>query len=73
MRFFCYHRDRRGSVSLREELLEEHWSYMDRYATEMVARPVCTGMCCSAGGAALTADQYADVEVHNWAVGRRPE
>jgi hypothetical protein len=38
MEFFCYHRDRPGSVSLREELLEEHWSYMDRYASQMIAR-----------------------------------
>ena len=36
--FFCYHRDRSGSLALREELLEEHWSYMDRYQAEMVAR-----------------------------------
>ncbi len=36
--FFCYHRDRRGSVTLREELLEQHWSYMDRYQAEMIAR-----------------------------------
>ncbi|MFE2432445.1 YciI family protein [Streptomyces sp. NPDC059373] len=38
MEFFFYHRDRPGSVALRSELLEEHWSYMDRYATEMIAR-----------------------------------
>ncbi len=38
MEFFCYHRDRPGSASLRDELLEEHWSYMDRYATELIAR-----------------------------------
>jgi uncharacterized protein YciI len=38
MEFFCYHRDRPGSLPLREELLEEHWSYMGRYATEMIAR-----------------------------------
>ena len=38
MEFFCYHRDRHGSVALRDELLEEHWSYMDRYAAEMIAR-----------------------------------
>jgi uncharacterized protein YciI len=25
-------------VALRGELLEEHWSYMDRYAAEMIAR-----------------------------------
>jgi uncharacterized protein YciI len=36
--FFCYHRDRPGSAALREELLEAHWSYMDRYATQMIAR-----------------------------------
>ena len=38
MEFFCYHRDRPGSATLRDELLEEHWSYMDRYATELIAR-----------------------------------
>jgi uncharacterized protein len=36
--FFCYHHDRPGSVTLREELLEQHWSYMDRYEAEMIAR-----------------------------------
>jgi uncharacterized protein YciI len=38
MEFLCYHRDRRGSMVLRDELLQEHWSYMDRYAAEMIAR-----------------------------------
>src|SRR5689334_21923691 len=38
MEFFCYHRDRPGSTALRDELLEEHWSYMDRYAAQMIAR-----------------------------------
>jgi uncharacterized protein YciI len=38
MEFFCYHRDRPGSGALRDELLEQHWAYMDRYATEMIAR-----------------------------------
>ncbi|MEU4775804.1 YciI family protein [Micromonospora sp. NPDC023644] len=38
MEFFCYHRDRRGSLPLRTELREEHWSYMDRYAAQMIAR-----------------------------------
>jgi uncharacterized protein len=38
MEFFCYHRDRPGSADLRDELAEEHWSYMDRYATQMIAR-----------------------------------
>jgi uncharacterized protein len=36
--YFCYHRDRPGSMALREELLAEHWSYMDRYQAEMIAR-----------------------------------
>ena len=36
--FFCYHRDRPGSMALRDELLEAHWSYMDRYEVEMIAR-----------------------------------
>ncbi|MEV0880600.1 YciI family protein [Micromonospora echinofusca] len=38
MEYFCYHRDRRDSLTLREELREEHWSYMDRYAERMIAR-----------------------------------
>ncbi|PSJ30547.1 hypothetical protein B7P34_00570 [Streptosporangium nondiastaticum] len=38
MDFLCYHRDRTGSLPLREELLEEHWAYMDGYAEEMIAR-----------------------------------
>ncbi|MFJ1994065.1 YciI family protein [Streptomyces asiaticus] len=38
MEFFCYHRDRPGSLALRQELVEQHWSYMDRYAAEMIAR-----------------------------------
>lgn len=38
MEFFCYHRDRPGSAALRAGLLEKHWSYMDRYAKEMIAR-----------------------------------
>ncbi|MGW2419568.1 YciI family protein [Streptomyces sp. NPDC001709] len=46
MEFFCYHRDRPGSLPLRDELLERHWSYMDQYAKEMIAR-----------GPTLTADE----------------
>ncbi|QKW30753.1 YciI family protein [Streptomyces seoulensis] len=38
MEFLCYHRDRSGSLALREELTEEHWSYMDRFAKELIAR-----------------------------------
>lgn len=38
MEFLCYHRDRPDSAALRDELLEERWSYMDRYAKEMIAR-----------------------------------
>ena len=36
--FFCYHRDRPGSVALRDELAEQHWTYMDQYAAQMIAR-----------------------------------
>ncbi|MCX5372352.1 YciI family protein [Streptomyces sp. NBC_00015] len=38
MEFFCYHRDRPASAALRDELLEKHWSYMDGYAAQMIAR-----------------------------------
>ena len=38
MEFFCYHRDRPDSAALRDELLEDHLSYMDRYAAQMIAR-----------------------------------
>ncbi len=38
MEFLCYHRDRTGSLALRDALLEKHWSYMDGYAREMIAR-----------------------------------
>ncbi|WP_055698097.1 MULTISPECIES: YciI family protein [Streptomyces] len=38
MEFLCYHRDRPGSLALREELNEEHLAYMDGYAEEMIAR-----------------------------------
>jgi len=38
MEFFCYHRDRPGSGGLRDELLAEHWSYMDRFSAELIAR-----------------------------------
>jgi uncharacterized protein len=36
--FFCYHRDRPAALGLRDELLEQHWSYMDGYQAEMIAR-----------------------------------
>ncbi|WP_405595610.1 YciI family protein [Streptomyces sp. NBC_01092] len=38
MEFFCYHRDRPGSLALREQLQEEHWSYMDLFAEQLIAR-----------------------------------
>ncbi|MFD9692620.1 YciI family protein [Kitasatospora sp. NPDC059146] len=38
MEFLCYHRDRPGSLPLRDELLEAHRSYMDGFAQEMIAR-----------------------------------
>ncbi|HUQ61820.1 YciI family protein [Lentzea sp.] len=36
MEFFCFHRDRPGSLPLRERLVQEHWSYMDSF--ELIAR-----------------------------------
>jgi uncharacterized protein YciI len=38
--FFVYSRDAAGTAVRRddEELLEEHWSYMDRFAESMIAR-----------------------------------
>ena len=36
--FFCYHRDRACSMTLRAELLEEHWSYMDRRWDNLLGR-----------------------------------
>jgi uncharacterized protein YciI len=38
MEFFCYQRDRPGSTPLRRQLVEQHWSYMDRFAATMTAR-----------------------------------
>jgi uncharacterized protein YciI len=38
MEFFCYHRDRPGSMPLRDALREEHWSYMDGFAAQLIAR-----------------------------------
>jgi uncharacterized protein YciI len=40
MDFFVYSRDAADAADLRddEELLEEHWSYMDRFAESMIAR-----------------------------------
>ncbi len=36
--FICVHRDRVGSGDLRDELLEDHWSYMDAFGQTMIAR-----------------------------------
>jgi len=38
--FFVYSRDAPGTEALRDDddLLEEHWSYMDRFAASMIAR-----------------------------------
>ncbi|POX46470.1 hypothetical protein C3489_31740 [Streptomyces sp. Ru71] len=38
MEFFVHHRDRPGSLPLRHELAEEHWSYMDGYDEQLIAR-----------------------------------
>ena len=40
MDFFVYSRDAAGTAELRDdqELAEDHWSYMDRFAKSMIAR-----------------------------------
>lgn len=38
MEFLCYHRDRSGSMPLRQELLEAHWAYMDGFEKQLIAR-----------------------------------
>jgi uncharacterized protein YciI len=38
MEFFCYHRDRPGSMPLRIQMVEQHWAYMDQFAATMIAR-----------------------------------
>ena len=38
MEFLCYHRDRIGSMPLRIELVEQHWSYVDQFSDVMIAR-----------------------------------
>jgi uncharacterized protein YciI len=46
MEYFFYCRDNANTATLREELAEAHWAFMDRYAAAMVAR-----------GPTLTADE----------------
>ncbi|TDD37286.1 hypothetical protein E1287_09005 [Actinomadura sp. KC06] len=38
MEYFFYCRDRPESAALRSELVEAHWTFMDRYAETMIAR-----------------------------------
>ncbi|MFE0753952.1 YciI family protein [Inquilinus sp. NPDC058860] len=38
MEYFIYCRDKPGTLELRRQLVEAHWSFMDRYAEGMVAR-----------------------------------
>lgn len=38
MEYFVYCRDNEGTAALREQLGEQHWSFMDGYAERMVAR-----------------------------------
>jgi uncharacterized protein YciI len=42
--YFFYARDRDGAGPLRQQLVEEHWTFMDRFADGMIARgPTLTG------------------------------
>ncbi len=57
MEFFCRHRDRPDSLALREELREEHWSYMDGYDVRMIARgPTCAADGVTPGGSVHVLD-----------------
>lgn len=38
MEYFVYCRDNEGTAALREQLGEQHWTFMDGYAERMVAR-----------------------------------
>jgi uncharacterized protein YciI len=52
--FFVYHRDRPDSAGLRDQMLDQHWSYMDGFQAELIAR-----------GPTLTPDgEYATGSVH---------
>ncbi|MGW2049955.1 YciI family protein [Streptomyces sp. NPDC001858] len=63
MEFFCFHRDRAGALALRHELSEAHWAYMDRYATELIARGPTFGADTEAD-----ADPDADADVPSGSV-----
>ncbi|MEV0291683.1 YciI family protein [Kribbella sp. NPDC050820] len=44
MQFFVWGRDRPGGFEIKVALNEEHWSFMDGYADELIARgPTLTG------------------------------
>ena len=36
--YFVYGRDRAGALPLKQSLTEEHWTFMDRYGAELIAR-----------------------------------
>jgi uncharacterized protein YciI len=70
MEFFCYHRDRPGSLLLRHELLEEHWSYMDGFEKEMIARgPTMTSDGDSPTGSVHVVDLPDPAAAHAFAFG----
>ena len=73
MEFFCHHRDRPGSMALRLELAEEHWSYMDRYAERMIARgPTLTDDGETATGSVHIVDLPDPAAAREAAAGRGP-
>jgi uncharacterized protein YciI len=54
MEYFVYCRDRPGTGTLRSELTEAHWSFMDQYAEAMIAR----GPTLTADGTAATGSMH---------------
>jgi hypothetical protein len=68
MEFFCYHRDRPGSV----RLIAYGPLLSDDGATWLGTAGLVRAPDPDAARAILTPDRYADIEVHNWQFGGRP-
>ena len=54
MEYFFYCRDTPDSAAIRQAIVEEHWAFMDRYNTAMIAR----GPTLSDDGAAITGSMH---------------
>jgi uncharacterized protein len=72
--FFVYSRDAPGTEALRDdaELLEDHWSYMDRFAASMIARGPTFGPDRLAVTGSLHVVELASVDAVHEFVAREP-